>query len=226
MNGGSRVGPAVRRLSVLVLLLGALAGRAQGQDTTRVRLDVGLARDSTTGGFRLPLVRTRFLARDDRWLAMLGSGFPVRLHYQVELWRARDGWFDAQNQTVEWDVVVRHEPLLDQYTVTRLIGRQRREFRYATTEALAAALGTPNQVTVSSPIAGRLYYVATLEITTLSDSDLEELERFLKGDLTPAAEGQTDAGGAVGRGAKRLVLKLAGLPSLSLSVQSERFESR
>jgi hypothetical protein len=220
------VGPAGRRLSGVILLLGALTGSARGQDTTQVRLEVGLARDSTPGGFRLPLVRTRFLARDDRWLAMLGSGFPVRLHYQVELWRAREGWFDALDRAVEWDVVVRHEPLLDQYTVTRLIGRNRREFRYATIEALAAALGTANQVTVANAIVGRLYYVATLEITTLSDSDLEELERFLKGDLTPAAEGQADAGGAVGRGAKRLVLKLAGLPSMSLSTQSDRFEAR
>jgi hypothetical protein len=220
------VAPAHRRLSGALFLLGALVGSAQAQDSTQVSFEVGLARDSTAGGFRLPLVRTRFLGRDDRWLAMLSSGFPVRLHYQVEVWRARGGWFDALDRAVEWDVVVRHEPLLDQYTVTRLIGRQRREYRYATTDALAAALGTANQVAVGTGLTGRLYYGASLEITTLSDSDLEELERFLKGDLTPAAEGQGDVGGAVGRGAKRLVLKLAGLPSLSLSAQSERFEAR
>lgn len=217
---------AGRRLLLLLFLLVASAGRVWGQDSTKVRLDVGLATDSTSAGFRLPLVRTRFLARDDRWLTMLSSGFPVRMHYQVELWRARDGWFDALDRAIEWDVVVRHEPLLDQYTVTRLIARQRREYRYATTDALAAALGQAYKVTVGDALAGRLYYVATLEITTLSDSDLDELERFLRGDLTPAAEGHGDVGSAVGRGAKRLVLKLAGLPSLSLSSQSERFESR
>ncbi len=217
---------AARRLLLVVVLLSAWTGRARAQDTTRVRLEATLAGDSTAAGFRLPLVRTRFLAHDDRWLTMLSSGFPVRLHYQIELWRAREGWFDALERAVEWDVVVRHEPLLDQYTVTRLIARQRREYRYATTDALSAALSQAYRVAVANGITGRLYYVATLEITTLSDSDLDELERFLKGDLTPAAEGQGDVGSAVGRGAKRLVLKLAGLPSLSLSSQSERFESR
>ncbi|HTO72183.1 MAG TPA: DUF4390 domain-containing protein [Gemmatimonadales bacterium] len=218
--------PAARRLLLVLALLPAVAGQARAQDTTKVRLDVTLASDTTAEGFRLPLVRTRNLAHDDRWLTMLSSGFPVRLHYQIELWRAREGWFDALERAVEWDVVVRHEPLLDQYTVTRLIARQRREARYATTDALAAALGQAYRVAVANGISGKLYYVATLEITTLSDSDLDELERFLKGDLTPAAEGQGDVGSAVGRGAKRLVLKLAGLPSLSLSSQSERFESR
>jgi len=215
-----------RRWLLVLVLLVASGGHAWGQDTTRVRLEAGLAPDSTSGGFRLPLVRTRYLAHDDRWLTMLSSGFPVRLHYQIELWRARDGWFDALDRAIEWDVVVRHEPLLDQYTVTRLIARQRREYRYATPDALAAALGQAYRVTVANGITGRLYYVATLEITTLSDSDLDELERFLRGDLTPAAEGHGDVGSAVGRGAKRLVLKLAGLPSLSLSSQTERFESR
>jgi hypothetical protein len=217
---------AVRRLGLLVLLVGLGSGRARAQDTTTVQLQVDLARDSTPNGFRLPLVRTRNLNHDDRWLAMLSSGFPVRLHYRVELWRARDGWFDALDETGEWDVVVRHEPLLDQYTVTRLDGRRRRENRYATIDALSAALGLAYQVTINAATVGRMYYVASLDITTLSDTDLAELERFLRGDLTPAAEGQGDVGSAVGRGAKRLVLKLAGLPSLSMSSRSGRFEVR
>ena len=111
------------------------------------------------------------------------------MHYRIELWRNRDGWFDAMDREGEWDVVVRHEPLLDQYTVTRLVGRQQRENRYATLEALGATLGSAYQVTLTAASDGRLYYVATLEVTTLSDSDLQELERFLKGDLTPAAAG-------------------------------------
>ncbi|MEO8031320.1 MAG: DUF4390 domain-containing protein [Gemmatimonadota bacterium] len=217
--------PARRRLVALALLSGLGGSSLMAQDSTAVQVQVGLARDSLPNGFRLPLVRTRNLRRDDRWLAMLSSGFPVRLHYRVELWRAREGWFDALDETGEWDVVVRHEPLLDQYTVTRLDGRRRRESRYATADALSASLSLAYQVTINSSAAGRLYYVASLDITTLSDTDLAELERFLRGDLTPAAEGQGDVGSAVGRGAKRLVLKLAGLPSLSLTSRSERFET-
>jgi uncharacterized protein DUF4390 len=217
----------VRRTLLLALSLSAAGAiRLQGQDSTHVRLDIGLTADSEAGGFRLPLVRTRALLKDDRWLAMLESGFPVRMHYRLELWRNRDGWFDAMDRDREWDVVVRHEPLLDQYTVTRLVGRQQRENRYATLEGLGATLGSAYQVALTPASDGRLYYVATLEVTTLSDSDLQELERFLKGDLTPAAGGTENAGGAMGRGATRMVLKLAGLPSISVQGKSAQFDVR
>jgi len=215
-----------RTLLPALALCAVLALPLQGQDSTRVRLDIGLAPDTAASGFRLPLVRTRSLRQDDRWAAMLESGFPVRMHYRLELWRGRDGWFDAMDHEVEWDVVVRHEPLLDQYTVTRLIGRQQRENRYATLEGLGATLGSAYRVTISPSTGGRLYYVVTLEVTTLSDSDLQELERFLKGDLAPAAGGTDNGGGSVGRGATRLMLKLAGLPSLTVQGKSETFEVR
>ena len=217
----------MRRTLLLALFLSA--GGAiplHSQDSARVRLEIGLAADSAATGFRLPLVRTRSLLQDDRWMAMLESGFPVRMHYRLELWRGRDGWFDAMDREQEWDVVVRHEPLLDQYTVTRLVGRQQRENRYATLEGLGATLGSAYRVAIAPSNGGRLYYVVTLEVTTLSDSDLQELERFLKGDLTPAAGGDNNVGTAVGRGATRLVLKLAGLPSLSVQGKSAKFEVR
>jgi len=217
----------VRRTLLLALCLSAAGAiRLQGQDSARVHLEIGLAAADSALSFRLPLVRTRSLLKDDRWLSMLASGFPVRMHYRLELWRTRDGWFDAMDREREWDVVVRHEPLLDQYTVTRLVGRQQRENRYATLEALGATLASAYQVAIAPENDGRLYYVATLEVTTLSDSDLQELERFLKGDLTPAAGGTENAGGAMGRGATRLVLKLAGLPSITVQGKSEKFELR
>ena len=73
---------------------------------------------------------------------------------------------------------------------------------------------------------GTYYYQVLLTLTTLSDSDLAELERFLRGDLGGAAAGQDGVGDALGRGARRLLLRLAGLPSLRLDGRSERFEVR
>ena len=55
-----------------------------------------------------------------------------------------------------------------------------------------------------------------MELSTLSDSDLDELERFLEGDLPGVAQGGEGIGEALGRGATRLLLRLAGLPSLRL----------
>jgi hypothetical protein len=150
----------------------------------------------------------------------------VRLHYKLEVWRSRGAWFDAFERQVEWDVVLRHEPLLDQYTVLTLVGGRVQERRYATVDALGAALAFAYQISVRPTEAGRYYYAASLEISTLSDSDLDELQRFLEGDLGDVAQGKEGVGDAVGRGATRFLLRLAGLPTLRLEVRSLSFDVR
>jgi hypothetical protein len=144
----------------------------------------------------------------------------------VEVWRSRGGWFDAFERQAEWDVVLRHEPLLDQYTVLTLVGGRAKERRYATLDALTAALAFAYQVSVRPAQPGRYYYTASLEISTLSDSDLDELQRFLEGDLDDVAQGKEGVGDALGRGATRFLLRLAGLPSLRLEVRSTTFDVR
>jgi len=190
-----------------------------------VRLEVRLTPDSAPGGARAPVVRSDNLLGDGRWLSTLRSGLPVRLHYRVEVWRSRNGWLDQLTRQVYWDVVVRHEPLLDQYTLLTLFGSRVQERRYATLDALTAALAFAYQINVSPTEAGSYYYTATLEVSTLSDSDLDELERFLEGDLE-AARGREGLGDALGRGATRFLLRLAGLPSLRLEARTRRFSVR
>jgi hypothetical protein len=205
------------------------AGRPQrgsAQASPSVRLTVRLATDTTPAGSRAPIVRSENLLSDGRWLTALRSGLPVRLHYKVEVWRSRGAWFDAFERQVEWDVVLRHEPLLDQYTLLTLVGGRVRERRYATVDALGAALAFAYQVSARPTQNGRYYYAASLEISTLSDSDLDELQRFLEGDLGEVAQGKEGVGDAVGRGATRFLLRLAGLPSLRLEVRSLSFDVR
>jgi hypothetical protein len=191
-----------------------------------VHLSVRLATDSTATGARAPVVRSEHLLDDGRWIAALRSGLPVRLHYTVGVWRSRGGWFDAFERQAEWDVVLRHEPLLDQYTVLTLVGGRARERRYATLDALSAALAFAYQVSVRPEQPGRYYYTASLEISTLSDSDLDELQRFLEGDLGDGEDGKRGVGDVLGRGATRFLLRLAGLPSLRLEVRSPTFDVR
>jgi hypothetical protein len=211
----------------VVLGLGAAAGSAAAQAPPQaVRLSVRLAADSTPAGSRAPVVRAENLLGDGRWLSALRSGLPVRLHYRVEVWRSRGGWFDAFERQAAWDVVLRHEPLLDQYTMLRIVGGRVQERRYATLDALSTALAFAYQVSVRPTAAGRYYYAASMEISTLSDSDLDELQRFLEGDLGEVAQGEEGVGDALGRGATRFLLRLAGLPSLRLEVRSTTFEVR
>lgn len=220
------MGPATRLQLAVVLALAALllpATEAQAQST--VKLEISLA-DSTDSGSRDPVLRAVDLLGDERWSSMLSSGFPVRLHFRVELWRDRDVWFDALVRQVEWDVVVRREPLLDQYTVNTITPATVQERRYATLGSLMSALEYAYRITIGPTESGEYYYAGMLGLATLSDTDLEEVDRFLRGDLGSAAGGSEDLGDAVTRGAKRLLLRLAGLPSLRLEARSGRFRVR
>jgi hypothetical protein len=212
-------------LLLLALLAAAIPGEARAQAGNSVRLEVRLTPDTAQDGGRAPVVRSENLLGDGRWLSTLRSGLPVRLHYRIEVWRSRDGWMDQLNRQVYWDVVLRHEPLLDEYTMLTLFGSRVQERRYATLDALTAALAFAYQINVSPTRQGSYYYSATLEVSTLSDSDLEELERFLEGDLN-AARGDGGLGDVLGRGATRFLLRLAGLPSLRLEARTGRFSIR
>jgi hypothetical protein len=206
-------------------LVGTGIGRLTAQDPGDLRLRIALT-DSSLNGSRAPVIRSEnMLGANSRWLAALRSGLPVRLHYRVEVWRSRGAWFDTFERQVEWDVLVRHEPLLDQYTLLTFVGAARQERRYATLDALGAALAFAYQVNVRPAEEGRYYYAASLQVSTLSDSDLDELERFLTGDLGRTDEGE-NLGDALGRGATRFLLRLAGLPSLRLEARSRHFSVR
>ena len=214
-------------IAAMMVFSGVAAQRVEAQQPRAVSLTVGLSPDTARTGRRDPLIRAQYLLADPRLTSMLGSGFPLRMHYRVELWRSRSGWFDAFERAVEWDVVVRHEPLLDQYAVNTIMPGRTRENRYTGLATLSQALdGVAFQIAFRVTERGDYYYNTSLQVSTLSDSDLDELERFLRGELGPAASEGRDFGDAVGRGATRLLLKLAGLPSVRVEGRSGRFTVR
>ncbi len=167
-----------------------------------------------------PRVQTLDLLADGRFLALMRSGFPLRLHYRLELWQVRSRWFDRFVREVPWDAVARHDPLADDFVLIRTGGSFT---RYATPEQLAAALEIPYTVTLQPTATGRFYFVCRLEVTTLNDTDLEELSRWLKGDVGPAVSGEGNLGEALARGAQRVLVRIAGLPRLRLEGRSPTF---
>jgi len=167
-----------------------------------------------------PRVRSTALLADGKFVGLMRSGFPLRLHYRLELWRVRSGWFDQFVREVSWDAVARNDPLADDFVLLRQ-GRTA-VTRYATPEELEAALAIPYTVTLTpNPAAsGRYYFIARLEVTTLNDTDLEELSRWLSGDVEPAVSGEGSFGEALARGAQRVLVRLAGLPRQRLEARS------
>ncbi len=171
----------------------------------------------------IPRVRSTGLLSDGKFVGLMRSGFPLRLHYRLELWRVRSSWFDQFVREVSWDAVARNDPLADDFVLIRQGGQVS---RYATSDELSAALDIPYVVTLRPPApppgtaGGRYYFVARLEVTTLNDTDLQELSRWLSGDVGPVVSGEGDFGEALARGAQRVLVRLAGLPRQRLEARS------
>ncbi len=185
---------------------------------------VGFAvRDTAeASGLRIPLLLTPGILRDNRWRESLQNSFPLRIQFRVELWRVRTDWFDALERGFEFEVLVEFEPLTDEYAVTRFwLGAARHLERFTSLAELERSLEKGYQVTRFGPTApGEYYFTAGVRLRTLSDDDMDELERFLRGNPdTPRRE----RGNPVTRAARRFLMNLGGLPSDELEARSARF---
>jgi len=171
---------------------------------------------------RAPRVQVSGLLGDGAYVGLMRSGFPLRLHFRLELWQVRSSWFDRFVRELTWDAVARHDPLADDYVLLRAGGRVT---RHPSAVDLAAALALPYRITLTPPDSGRhrYYYLCRLEVTTLNDTDLAELERWLRGDVGSAVSGEGDFGEALARGAQRVLVRIAGLPRLTLEGRSAVF---
>lgn len=218
----------MRALLVLALALLALAslptdGAAQRDVRLRVSLPAAAARATTP-----PSVRAEYVFTDPRVADLLRNGFPARLHYRVELWSTA-GWFNSLRQAVEWDVIVRYSSLDQRYLVAR-VDAEDRVTQLGAYEALRDVERVVSQP-YEPPITPRgrreeLYYVVVLDVEMISVSDLDEVERWLRGELRPAVRGEQNAGTAITRGVRTLFVKILGGSSRRYEAKSGRFRPR
>jgi hypothetical protein len=167
--------------------------------------------DASALATEAPRVRSSALISDGATHDLLRNGFPARLHYTMERWTT-GGWFDDIAADAEWDVVVRYDALKKVFQVFRVAsGRTVSLGTYATIAEADAAVGAPFSAPIRPPKRGqRGYYNLVLDIEALSLTELDEVERWLRGELKPAVRGQRNAGTAVGRGVKTVVVRLLG----------------
>lgn len=188
-----------------------MAGPVAGQDQA-----VSASVDPATGGLLVDL--TGVLA-DQGLRDALHSGLPLRLQIEGELWR--DGFFDSQEGGATWRASVIHDPVRRSYQV-ELPGRAPQ--RVATIGEAERILAGAFRMEIRPQREARYYYLATVEIQTLSATDLEELRRWLRGDVAPAVGGSEGGQSAVASGVRRMFVRALGLPTLRRKLRTPGFQ--
>jgi len=192
------VGGLARATVLACALAAALSAPAGAQ--RRVQLDVGVPSQAT------PVVVTATgLFGDPDMRELVRSGFPASLRYRLELWRA-GGLFNDLEGTREWELIVQYDPSGQRYRVVRREGGRLEDMgSFATLSTAQAMLERPLKITLAPQRqARRYYYTFVLDISALSVSDMDQLERWLRG-----VRGGT-AAGAIGSGMRTLMLRMLG----------------
>jgi hypothetical protein len=204
-------------LALSVLLLAVPAQRQPRLEFILPAPDVLLSRG--------PSVRALDVISEGETRSLLESGFPTRMHFRIELWSG-GRVFDALREQYEWEVFVYYDALGKRYRVVN-VGRNDEVTsagQFASFDEMVSDLERPLHVPVPArPLRDRQYYIAVLEVESLSLTDLDELGRWLRGEMQPAVRGDGNPGTALGRGIRRIFVRLLGAERRNLQTRSRTF---
>jgi hypothetical protein len=195
-------------VAAVVLASAAIAAPAGAQP--KVRVDV-LPPPENAWTETPPSVSSFGLLADGSMRDLLLNGFPARLHYRLERW-VSGRWFDDLKASYEWDVIVKYDVLGKKYQAVRVVNKKVQSLgEFGSLDSAELSAEGPYSPAILLPKNGqRGYYNLLLDVETLSLSDLDEVERWLRGELKPAVSGKKNPGTAVGRGVRTLVVRLLG----------------
>jgi len=168
-------------------------------------------------------------AFDGLYLEAIQSGLPTTLHYTVEVWRQRSGWWDRLERTQERRFRLFRDVLSGVYWVVTDEESQ----SFASLEALLESVTRFRQATSPLPLPfpspdlpgdKQYYLVVSANLAPLSIEDLNELDEWLKGTIRG---GNPDSDTGVISGLSRtmggLLLSLTGFGDRTLRSRSPRF---
>jgi hypothetical protein len=187
-------------------LLAAVPLAAQRHPTLEVELPL-----PTQLAVQGPVVRASAMLSGERIREPLAAGFPARFHFTVELW-SEGGLFNEPERRAEYDVIVRHIALEDVYEVTRIENDRALSLgKFSRVDDAEGAIGRPARVQITPPRSRRrLYYQVTLTVQILNASDIDEVGRWLNGDVRPAISGERNPGTALTRSLRTFAARLFG----------------
>ena len=191
-----------RAIVTALIAVGLLAGRGTPLHAQRrVALDVS----PPVAPASAPTVTTTNLFGDSDMRELVRSGFPASLRFRLELWRVGGLFNDLEGQR-DWELIVQYDPSAQRYRVVqRVDGRLDDLGSFATLSTAQAVLERPTRILLAPEREGsRYYYNLTLTVEALSVSDMDQLERWLRG-----VRGGT-AASALGSGMRTLMLRMLG----------------
>jgi hypothetical protein len=214
-----RIGRAVRVPLVALLL----AGSATIVHAQSIEIQLPPAARLVDEG---PLVSARGILRDRYLSELVRSGFPARLRFRVELW-AEGRLVNELQRAVEWEVVVRPRGADDRYEVLQIVGGRPLSLgAFVRLEEADATVARPVRVPIDpGPDGRRRYYLARVDVAALSVTDLDEVNRWLRGELQPAVRGERSPGTALTRGIRTIATRLLGGERRSYEARSAGFRA-
>ena len=158
-----------------------------------------------------PAVQTIGVLSAGRTAELIRNGFPARLHYKLERWAAGTFVNDVK-ATSEWEFIIQYDPLAKAYKLIRATSQKAVVLgQYADLKDVDAKLAEPYEPAISLPKPGeKSYYVLSLNVAAMSLGDLDEVQRWLRGELRPAVQGHRNPGTAVSSGLRTLVVRILG----------------
>jgi hypothetical protein len=209
------------RMAVVTALL--LGGRgtlhAQREPTLEVRLPATdlLARAG-------PLVIATNMLSSPRTREPLRAGFTARFHFVVTLWS--EGRFgNSIERRAEFYDSVSYSAMEKKYQVVQIVNdRPLALGRFDRVEDAEGAIARPTRAPIAAFRSQRkFYYRVTLDVDILGASDLDEVNRWRKGELEPAIHGERDPGTALTRSIRMLASRVLGGESRQFEATSPRF---
>lgn len=194
----------LRPFAIALLLLVSTSAMAAAQ--SRPEIDIRVTPQSFP-----PLVAVRNVLEERQFDELLRNGFPARLHVRAEIWTV-GRYFDDVRGRAEWDVIVQYNVMEKSYEVARVVGDRVMPLgsylRFADARAASELAYLP---ALPAPKRGQKGYVLVqAELQTLEVTDLDEVERWLRGEATPAVKGKRSPASALTRGVRTLASRILG----------------
>jgi hypothetical protein len=210
----------------LALSLGALTTPLAAQESG-VRLGVAVAPATATK--EGPSITSANLLADSKTRELLRNGFPARIHYRLELWSKGGFGGDDRTGLTEWDVLVSYDPTSQLFNVVRrtpangVASAISENFGgFSSLSAAETQFGRPYRASIHPERTGSYYYNLSVEVQTLTVSDLDALQQWLRGSSAPQRRGVL---GGIWSGLGTLVSRILGGDKRKYEQRSDVFDA-